>query len=201
MSKFISYLFLAFLILVSVPQSHAQRPDISNGGSYQYGYFDSYGAAVTDLSLVASATDIFCINGSASKTIYISHVNLTGSATSATKVNVKILKRSTADSGGTSTTLTNVPSDSQIPAGTAVVKAYTANPTVGTLVGEYYSEHAIFPAEASPNNTATPIHLTFGCNGAKLMTLRGTNESLCININGETVTGGVAHVGVRWIEQ
>jgi hypothetical protein len=163
--------------------------------------FDSYGAGIGDLALAASATDVFCINGSATRTIYITDVHISGSATSAARINVSYTRRSTANSGGTSTTLTNIPDDSQSPAGTAVVKAYTANPTLGTSVGVYSSGHNTFPADAAPNIAINELTRYFGSDNAKLFTLRGTSEGLCLNFNGETVTGGLAHISVHWIEQ
>jgi hypothetical protein len=180
----------------------AQRPDVNAGGSYNFGYFDSYNVAVTDLAVAASATDIFCINGSATRTIYISNMYISGSATGNNKANIQFYKRSTADTGGSSTNPTIVPSDSRSPASSATVNAYTANPTTGTLIGLVRSEHAVFPNDGTPTATGSILNVNFGVNNSgKLMILRGAAEGLCINLNGETIAGGVVHITASWIEQ
>ncbi len=190
-----------FFLALTFSSLSAQVPDTKAGGGYTYGYYSTYSAAVSDLALASSATDIVCIQGSATRTIYVRTILIDGTATANTSVDINFVKRSTADTGGSSTTLTDVPYDSNDPSGTATVKAYTANPTVGTTVGTIFSTHLIFPTETNPGIQVQPGSFSFGSEGYKRVILRGTGESFCINLGGQTVTGGAAHASFEWAEQ
>lgn len=95
----------------------------------------TYSAATAAFASAATATDIFIVQGSATKTIRVIAVKVFATQTTAGAGNIFLLKRSTANTGGTTVATTRVPLDSQYPAATATVQHYTANPTVGTLVG------------------------------------------------------------------
>jgi len=95
----------------------------------------TYSAAIGALVTAGAATDIFTITGSATKTIRITRIRIGGNSTTATWHIFLGIKRSTANTGGTSTVLTRVPHDSLNAAATATIRAYTANPTLGTTVG------------------------------------------------------------------
>ncbi len=107
----------------------------------------TYSASVNGFTLAATPTDIFNIIGSATKTIRVTKIRLTGTTTSGSPISVSVMltKRSTANTGGTRATAINVPHDSTSAAGTANVGNYTANPTaLGTLVGNIRSHRATF---------------------------------------------------------
>lgn len=148
----------------------------------------------------ASATDIFAITGSASKTVVVTQMLISGIATTATVSTVNILKRSTANSVGTPTTITNVPSDSLNAAATATVVSYAGVPTTGTLVGNIRTIKLYTPPASGgqANTPSAPIIMaqTF----SQSITLRGTGEVVAFNLGGVTVTGGVFAVSIEWIE-
>ena len=160
----------------------------------------TYGAAVTALNAANTATDIFTIGGSATKTIKIKHISMDGTATTGAVANILLIKRSSANTGGTSTVATNVPYDSSDAAATATIRSYTANPTaVGTAVGTIHSEK-MFISTA----TAVPDELKFDYTGIQAMkeiTLRGATEFLCINLNGVTFAGNSFNIDVTWTEE
>src|SRR5215471_9766749 len=84
----------------------------------------TYAAAITGLVPVASATDIFTLTGSNSATIRVTRLRISGIKTSAgADVDIQLIKRSAADTGGTSTNPTKVAYDSVDPASTATVNA------------------------------------------------------------------------------
>jgi hypothetical protein len=90
----------------------------------------TYSAAKVGLVPAASATDIFTITGSASKIIRVTHIEITATTTAATAaaLDILLLKRNVANTGGTSTgSPTPVPHDINAPAVSATVLAYTAN--------------------------------------------------------------------------
>lgn len=149
----------------------------------------TYAVAAVGLAPAATATDIFEIAGSGTKTIKVWGIQISGTATAAGAYDIVVLKRSTANTGGTSTTPALVTHDSNDAAATAVVKAYTVNPTTGTLVGNVKVVKATVTtaAGAIPN---VPTFINFAQGAEKPIVLRGVAQSLCINLNGVTMTGG-----------
>lgn len=160
----------------------------------------AYSASITGLVPAAAATDIFTLIGSATKTIRVTRIQISGVATAAAAVDVQIIKRSTAGSGGTSTSPTMVPNDSLDGAATALAKAFTANPTVGTIVGLIRSQKITLTTGAG----AIPLVQTlieFGTNFARAITLRGAAEQIAINWNAQTVTGNSVNIDIEWTEE
>ena len=160
----------------------------------------TYAAAISGLVPAALATDVFVINGSASKTIRISKINVNGVQATAGQVAISVIKRSTANTGGTSTTPTRTPYDSANAAATATVLAYTANPaTLGTVVGTITASRLFVPGVASATD-AQGFTMITGDVGQQFVTLRGIAENLAINLNGVTITGGAVNVTFEWTE-
>lgn len=160
----------------------------------------TYSAGFAGLVPPAAATDVITITGSASKTIRITKIKFSVSTTagSGLSFNVTLLKRSTANSGGTNTTATNVPHDSNDAAGTATVQGYTANPTVGTLVGII---RACRTQAVTQGADRTPVEWTFSESPAKALYLRGTAQVISLNFNGTTITGPVVGGYIEWVEE
>lgn len=164
----------------------------------------TFSACVTGLVTATTPTDVFTISGSATKTVRITRLGFTGLQTTSALRDIVLLKRSTANVGGTSTTPIAVPYDSLNPAATASVKAYTANPTtLGTLVGNMRSYK--YPLDANPTGTSavptTPQEWVFGDKGGQAVVLRGVNESFSVNLNGVTSTGDSLDIFVEWTEE
>lgn len=179
---------------ISVTSSGIQKVEIQSPSK------TSYSASVTALAPAASATDVFEIAGSGTKTIKVTRLQVSGTATAAGAYDFVLLKRSTANSAGTSTSPTVVPHDSNDAAGTSVVKAYTANPTTGTLVGNVRVVKATVTTSAGaiPN---VPTLFLFGEGEAKEIVLSGTAQSLCLNLNAATMAGGSLNIDVEWTEE
>lgn len=147
----------------------------------------------------ASATDIFTITGSASKTIKIRRITLSFTATSGANATVVVTKRSTANTGGTSVARTGVPWDSTNAAPTATVLSYTANPTLGTLVGNVQTSTVY--ASGGGTIGSIPIILDYTGTAQQPLILRGTSQVVGINMNATTYTGNVARATVIWTEE
>jgi hypothetical protein len=159
----------------------------------------TYGTSITAFTPIPSATDIFTITGSATKTIKIKHISLNATQTTAGVIGILLIKRSTANSGGTSTILTNVSYDSLNPASTATVRTYSTNPTLGTAVGTIHSEKLFIST-----TTNQPDELTFNyvtTSNMQEISLRGTGEVLSINLNTTTVAGGSFNIDITWTEE
>ncbi len=177
---------MAYPVVPDVPANTAAPID---------GQKASYSAAKLGLVPASSATDIFTITGSSTKTVRITRIEISGTTTSATPaaLDIVLLKRSTANTGGTSTgSPTPVPHDINDAAATATVLAYTANPTTGTLVGNLRNQKlmlmlATYTATDFP--TDDKIIWDFGNRaGERAIVLRGTGDVLAINLNGVTAT-------------
>lgn len=159
----------------------------------------SYSATIVNLVPALLATDIFTITGSATKTVLIKNITISGTQTTAGSTNLLLVKRSTANSGGTSSAPTMVSHDSSDSAATAVVRAYTANPTLGTLVGALNAIKQYFPTL-----TGVPSVEEYYFGDApfkKEIVLRGTSQVLAVNLNGATVAGGNLDISIEWTEE
>jgi hypothetical protein len=157
----------------------------------------TYSASVVGVASAASATDIFTITGSDTKTVRIKKVRVSATQTTGGAINVLALKRSTANTAGTSTTITAASHDSSNTAATAVVRAYTANPTVGTLVGNVMAAKLFVPA-----TTGAPqlLEMVMGGNYNQEIVLRGSSQVFAINLNAVTVSGGNFNFAIEWVE-
>jgi hypothetical protein len=148
-----------------------------------------------------NATDIFTITGSASKIVRIVRIAFSAQETTAGVANVLLIKRSAANTGGTSAAATAVPHDSTNSAATATVLNYTANPSaLGAAVGTIRSARIFIPTSGS-DVADTVDEWDFGFGPEQCIVLRGTTQVLAINLNATTVTGGTWNCYVEWTEE
>lgn len=160
----------------------------------------TYSAAITGLVVAAAATDVFTLLGSATKIVRVRQFSVSGTAGTALVANVQVIKRSTANTGGTSTAPVAVPNDSASPAATAVALAYTANPTTGTLVGVARTQKLLFDVTTGAGASASADYETHA-NGHRPLTLRGVAETLAINLAGVTLNTPSVNIYVEWTEE
>lgn len=158
----------------------------------------TYGASIVGLVTAVTATDVFTITGSGTKTVKIIELGIAGSAAAAVNLSVALIKRSTANTAGTSTTPAVIPFDSTNAAGTVVVRAYTANPTLGTTVGTL---KAFKPLIDSTTIQSNPIILFVQAEVSQPIVLRGTAEVLAVNFSSTTVTTPAFNMYVVWTEE
>jgi hypothetical protein len=144
----------------------------------------TYAAVSVGLVPAASATDIACITGSATKVVRLLSVKVGGTAGTALSTPVLLTKHISANTGGTAATSLALPVpyriDSTDAAPTATTTAYTANPTI---------------SDAAPGIVDAGIS-TFG-----VVTLRGVAQQLCVNLNGVSVSTGSLTISLFWSEQ
>jgi hypothetical protein len=160
----------------------------------------TYAAASAPFAPAATPTDIFTITGSATKTIEVTKLSLNCTQTTSGLINTLVIRRSTADTAGTAVAATVVPLDSTNAAGTATVNAYTANPTLGTIVGNVRSRKLLATGAAGTAGITDGDLVGFEL-GTQLLTLRGTGQVLAINLNGTTLTGGNCVAYAEWTEK
>jgi hypothetical protein len=164
---------------------------------------NTYSASVVNVVNPGNG-DAACLVGSASKTIRVTRVTYSAFDTTAQAAanSVALVKRTTANTGGTS----SQPSIAQLDTGTgtgtaatAVLNAYTAVPTAGTGVTmrswglSFVAVTTVsgFDASWTPNSSLS-----------RAPTLRGTAQSLCVNYPGTfTTSGPTGNITFEWTEQ
>jgi hypothetical protein len=159
----------------------------------------TYSAGITGFTPAATPTDFFQITGSATKTVRLLRVSISGFATAAISEDVQLLKRSTASTGGTPTAATIVPHDSNNAAGTAVVNSFAANPSpLGTLTGLVRAAKLNLGATGA----AGSIVWDFTTRNGQGLVLRAVAQSLNLNWNGAAVPAGtLLDIDVEFTEE
>lgn len=183
----------------------------SANGDYNETAVDQYGSmqirsyekqartysASANVAAAASATDIAILPGSATTTVFVTKVIISGIQTTGGLADVLLIKRSTANTAGTSTAMTAIPHDANDAAATAAPLSYTANPTPGTAVGTFRRGYTPIGAATAVVNPL--IVYDFGDKGRPIV-LRGIAQGLAINLNGVTLTGGTFDIVFEWFE-
>jgi hypothetical protein len=163
--------------------------------------------ASTIVPLVAAVTvnvPFFNIIGSASKTVTVKRITVSGmTLTAVGYFTINVEKLSTASSAGTSTTLAAVPLDANAAAATAVVKAYTAAPTKGNLVGTIASWRALWQATTAAAAGVTDYYVfNFGdMRETKGITLRTAAQELALTFPVVLASAGTMAIDVEWTEE
>jgi hypothetical protein len=156
----------------------------------------TYAAGVQNLSGIAG--DNLVIFGSPNTTIRVKRISISSSASASQTINVNVIKRSTPDTGGTSTTLTATSYDSLNAAPGATVKAYTVAPTPGAQVGSLMRAAQIFINTAG--GTPGLTEFTFGDDIAQCAMLRGVSECICLNLGSALTNSPNIGIDVEWTE-
>jgi hypothetical protein len=179
----------------------AARADGNVVGISSNGTRATFHYVAQDITPVATATDVLVLTGSATKVIRVTKVVIVGTATAASIYDHYVVKRTAANTAGTSTNVTAAKSDSTDDAQTATLALYTANPSaLGTGIA-VEANKTYLSASASPGAAALPSAYTFGVRNDKAIVLRGTSESLAINFNGQAVPAGASlYLSIEWTE-
>jgi hypothetical protein len=160
--------------------------------------FGFFMAASAPFTPGVTPQDVFTITGSATRVVHVTRMALMTVQTSAGMNAWALVKRSTANSGGTSVLVTAVPADDAFPAATATVRQYTANPTAGALIGNVWSGRVAAPAPASAVTDSEVSPLT---DRISPITLSGTADVLAWNFGGVALPAGLSvQASVWWTE-
>ena len=170
---------------------------------------NTYSATSIGLAPASSATDIFCISASTTKTVSIRSITISGTAGTLVTAPYTLLRRVSLDTGGTAATTTALPVAaphlSTEPAGTAVLTAYTANPTIVDSSPIYYRTQTLTTPVTSAGTSSSVILWTFGeatsgwfNRGVDLAP--NTTQQACINLNAVSISSGLLNISIEWIE-
>lgn len=148
----------------------------------------------------ATPQDVFSITGSATKLVRVLSMSLHSVQGSSGINGWQLVRRSTANTGGTSASVTPIRSDLNDPAVTATVLQYTANSTAGTLVGTAWS--GFIGASAIGSAAAQYLDVLFVETLGKSVILRSVNDVLAWSFGGLALPSGLSiRCGVRFTEE
>lgn len=164
----------------------------------------TYGATSVGLVPAAAATDVACLIGSASRVTRLQMVRISGSGT-AISTPVVLLKRASANTGGTAATGAALPVpyalDSTNSAATATTTAYTANPTIVDSAPGILDNGNLGVVATTVGAAVQPFlawdYLSHPFSQAP--TLRGIAQMLCVNLTATTPTA-LLNISFRWSE-
>jgi hypothetical protein len=162
----------------------------------------TYRAGGTGLAMVATPTVAIQIKGSATKTVRVKRIALTGVATAAGNMSVAIQKASDAGTVGSAdlTGVTATPLDSDDDAATAVVSTVgTANyTTIPAVVGSQVGSGRLCLSADGTGVFVAPLVFDFEKHA---VVLRGVLEHLCVNFLGDAIpSGGIVDWSIEWVE-
>lgn len=168
----------------------------------------TYSAVSLGLVPAASATDIFCISGSTTKNISIKRISISGTAGTLVTAPFTLLRRTSLDTGGTAAVTTALPvgsaNFSTDPAATAVLTAYTANPTIVDASPLYFRSATLSLNTTAALVAAPRLVWEFGeavsTFSRGLDILKNTAQQVCINLNAVSVTSGLLNIDITWVE-
>lgn len=144
-------------------------------------------------SLVATPTDAIIIQGSATKSVHVKRIRISGAATAAGNIPFSIIRRSTAGTIGSAvlTAIVAAKRATANAAATAVVSIVgTANVTTpGTSAGVVFSSRLEMTALAT-GVAAVFTDVPFASNNEGALLLAGTGEYLVVNFNGAAIPAG-----------
>lgn len=150
----------------------------------------TFATGASSFTLPATPTDVVQITGSATKTVRIKKIVVSGVATTAKQWPLTLIRRAAAITGGTPVTPVITKFDTSDPAATATVKHYTA---LGTLAAANPVNSVLFVHDltlTAPATAAAPIVFDFSTRADKAIVLRGAADCLVINLGGGALTAG-----------
>jgi hypothetical protein len=170
--------------------------------SINYDKFFTYMAASSAFAPGATPEDVFTITGNATTNVYVTKMGLSTVQTTAGVNAWNLAKRSTANAGGTSANVVEVPLQSGNAAAGATVLQYTGSPaTDGTLIGNLWSGYLTSVDVAAANAENGMIVIDFETMLGQPVALLSAAESLGWNFGNAATPAGLSILAwVQWSE-
>jgi hypothetical protein len=166
------------------------------------GTLPTYASTAADYTPYSAATDMAVLQNSASSTamLRVTQINVSGTAQSASAMDIYVYVRSALNTGGTSSTLPAGKYDSNNPTAQGVAKTYSTAPTLNGSGALIVADRIVLPGN-NPSVTGTILNYEFGIRGgAQAIHLR-PGEQLSISNNGNAVpTGTNLYITFEWTE-
>lgn len=170
----------------------------------------TYSAGFVGLVPAASATDVICLAGSATKTVTLRSIKLSGTAGTLVSIPVSLTRNAAADSGGTAATTTANPAnaitkrDTNNPTATATPISYTANPTINDAAPTIFDSAELTLPTTAAGTVIRPTVFDFSRENIGLLQpprLRGAAQQICVNLNAVSVSSGLLNGMLEWTEE
>ncbi len=171
----------------------------------------TYSAVFIGLAPAATTTDLICISGSATKSIVLRQIKISGSAGTTLSLPVTLLHRASLDTGGTAASTTANPANtiskrnSSNGAATAVLVAYTANPTIVDTTPTYIDSAQLAVSLTTMATTSIPVTFDWLNNNVGLtqppIIPKNTTEQICVNLNSTSLASGLLTGSITWVEE
>lgn len=205
------------LLLALLASPAAAQVNVVPQAGLTWGYVPraTYSSAFFGLVPVTAGTDVICIAGSASRTVRLQRITIWGTtATAVQTLPLNLVRRATADTGGSAATTTANPGvttqitrrDTSVAGtATAVLISYTANPTINDAAPTYIDSQLLTMPVVTSVATASPADFFFARDVENLLsapTLYGVAQQICVNINAATITNASLWNGsIVWTEE
>lgn len=170
-------------------------------------YVPSFAAMGYGIVPAASATDIACITGSATKVVRVQSIRVSGTAGTLVTLPVLLNKHTVANTGGTAATTTALPvpvsldtTAATTASASATTTAYTANPTIDATALQVDAMLASFNVTSALVNGSQAFFDYKSRGYMNAPTLRGIAQQLCVNLGGISVSSGLLAVSFAWTE-
>lgn len=167
----------------------------------------TFAAAGYGIVPAASATDVACITGSATKVVRVQSVRVSGTAGTLVSLPVILTKHTVANTGGTATVTTALPVPVSLDttvattaSATATTTAYTANPTVDATAVTIDGMVASFNVTSALVNGSQANFDFKSRNFMTAPTLRGIAQQICVNLGAISVSSGLLAISFTWTE-
>lgn len=170
----------------------------------------TYSAVWLGLVPAGSTTDLICIAGSATKTVRLMNIKLSGSSGTTLSLPATVLRRASADTGGTPASTTANPAntissrDTTQGAATATLVSYTANPTIVDTSPTYIDSQQLAISLTTMATVSIPAVFDWGKDVENLNqppTLRGVAQQICVNFNATSLSSGLITGSITWTEE
>lgn len=166
----------------------------------------TYSAASASFAAAASTSPFWIMEGSATKTIRIQRIRVTGPTLTAVAYQVVVVEKySSASSGGTPVALTAVPHDSTSDAATPNLNSYfTAAPTGGSKVGIMGARRILgqaTTAAAAGQPVDQALEWNWDGNSMEQPVLRGVAQGIGLAFLGAPGSAITLTIEVTWTEE
>lgn len=171
----------------------------------------TYSAVFIGLAPASTTTDLICISGSATKSITLRQIKISGSAGTTLSLPVTLLHRASLDTGGTAASTTANPANtiskrnSTNGAATAVLISYTANPTIVDTTPTYIDSIQLAVSLTTMATVSIPAVFDWTNNNVGLLQPpfipKNTTEQVCVNLNSTSLASGLLTGSITWTEE
>lgn len=163
-----------------------------------------YTAACTGLAPAASCTDVWQLIGSATRTVRLLYISISGTAGTLVTLPIYLCRRISANTGGTPASGLALPvpvkGDSSDSAATATLTAYTAVPTIVDTSPQLIRSGTLTLPVTTAGTSSSRLEWDFTKPGMKAQVLRGVAQTFCINLSTISVSSGLLNIDCAWAE-